>query len=116
MQLRLQARRIREERAWHLLPILGDALEDAGCTNDDLLRLCHGIDGFPSLPKPGPVQRFGSLLRSLLPGWWIGVPLLGNERIVYRLGAWQKGVDLLAIQSEVEPANFKNEQGGGEKR
>ncbi len=36
------AHRVYDERAFHDLPILADALEDAGCTNDDLLGHCRG--------------------------------------------------------------------------
>ncbi len=36
------ARRIYEERAYHDLPILADALEDAGCTDERLLAHCRG--------------------------------------------------------------------------
>jgi hypothetical protein len=32
---------ISEERAFHFLPILGDALEEAGCTNVDALNHCR---------------------------------------------------------------------------
>ncbi len=35
------ARRIDEERTFHDLPILADALEDAGCASDDLLNHCR---------------------------------------------------------------------------
>jgi hypothetical protein len=35
------ARRIYEERAFHDMPILADALEDAGCTEADLLAHCR---------------------------------------------------------------------------
>jgi hypothetical protein len=35
------ARRIYEERAVHDLPILADALEDAGCTDQDILKHCR---------------------------------------------------------------------------
>ncbi len=36
------ARRIYDERAFHDLPILADALEDAGCSDEDLLGHCLG--------------------------------------------------------------------------
>jgi hypothetical protein len=35
------ARRVYEERAFHDLPILADALEDAGCTEADILAHCR---------------------------------------------------------------------------
>jgi hypothetical protein len=35
------ARRIYEERAFHDLPFLADALEDAGCTDADILSHCR---------------------------------------------------------------------------
>jgi hypothetical protein len=35
------ARRIYEERAFHDMPILGDALEDAGCTDATILDHCR---------------------------------------------------------------------------
>jgi hypothetical protein len=42
------ARHIYDNRAFHVLPILADALEDAGCTNADLLDHCR---------SPGPHVR-----------------------------------------------------------
>jgi hypothetical protein len=42
------ARSIYDDRAWGQLPVLGDALEDAGCTNEDVLAHCRG---------PGPHAR-----------------------------------------------------------
>jgi hypothetical protein len=36
------ARRVYDERAFHDLPILADALEDAGCADADLLAHCRG--------------------------------------------------------------------------
>jgi hypothetical protein len=38
------ARMIYEERAFERLPILADALEDAGCTDADILGHCRGPD------------------------------------------------------------------------
>jgi hypothetical protein len=44
----LLARGIDEEQAFDRLPILADALQDAGCTNDDVLNhLRHGADHVP---------------------------------------------------------------------
>jgi hypothetical protein len=36
------ARRVYDERTFHDLPILADALEDAGCTDSDILAHCRG--------------------------------------------------------------------------
>jgi hypothetical protein len=54
------ARLIDDEGAYHLLPILGDALEDAGCDDGELLRHCRG---------DGPHLR----------GCWVVDLLLGKE-------------------------------------
>jgi hypothetical protein len=35
------ARHVYDDRAWHDLPILADALEDAGCNDQDILGLCR---------------------------------------------------------------------------
>jgi hypothetical protein len=42
------ARHVYDDRAFHALPILADALEDAGCKNADLVDHCRG---------PGPHVR-----------------------------------------------------------
>jgi hypothetical protein len=52
------ARAIGEEQAFDRLPILADALEDAGCTNRDILDHCRG---------PGPHIR-GCWVVDLLAG------------------------------------------------
>jgi hypothetical protein len=54
------ARRIYEERTFHDLPILADALEDAGCTDLDILSHCRGV---------GPHVR----------GCWVVDLVLGKE-------------------------------------
>ena len=54
------ARHVYEDRAFHDLPILADALEDAGCTDSDILGHCRGA---------GPHVR----------GCWVVDLLLGHE-------------------------------------
>jgi hypothetical protein len=54
------ARHVYEDRAFHDLPILADALEDAGCTNADILTHCR---------QPGEHAR----------GCWVVDLLLGKE-------------------------------------
>ncbi len=54
------ARGIYDERAFDRMPILADALQDAGCDNDDILTHCRG---------PGPHVR----------GCWVVDQLLGKE-------------------------------------
>jgi hypothetical protein len=54
------AQAIYDERAFERMPILADALEDAGCTNDVVLAHCRG---------PGPHAR----------GCWVVDLLLGKE-------------------------------------
>jgi hypothetical protein len=54
------AQAIYEERTFEDLPVLGDALEDAGCNNEDVLSHCRG---------PGPHTR----------GCWVVDLLLGKE-------------------------------------
>ena len=39
------ARAIRDDGAFHLLPLLADALEDAGCEDDGILHHCRTPDG-----------------------------------------------------------------------
>lgn len=53
------ARLIYEEKAWELLPVLADALEDAGCTHEDMI--IH-------LRDPGPHIRGCWALDAVL-GW-----------------------------------------------
>jgi hypothetical protein len=51
---------VREEQAFERLPILADALEEAGCTDADILAHCRG---------PGPHVR----------GCWVVDLILGKE-------------------------------------
>jgi hypothetical protein len=50
---------IQSDRAFELLPVLGDALQDAGCARTDVLDHCYG---------PGP-HVAGCWLVDLLSGW-----------------------------------------------
>jgi hypothetical protein len=59
-RVRSIAQAIYDERAFINLPILADALEDAGCDNPDILNHCRG---------PGPHVR----------GCWVVDLLLGKE-------------------------------------
>src|SRR5438105_4772841 len=52
-----------DEGAFDLLPILGDALEDAGCDRADLLRACRRPLALAAAPGPGVGARLGSLAR-----------------------------------------------------
>jgi hypothetical protein len=54
------AQAIYEDRAFNRLPILADALEEAGCNNADILAHCRG---------PGPHVR----------GCWLVDLILGKE-------------------------------------
>ncbi|MBN9122288.1 MAG: hypothetical protein J0I06_24640 [Planctomycetes bacterium] len=40
--VRALARVIHAERAFHLMPVLGDALQDSGCTSIEVLDHCYG--------------------------------------------------------------------------
>jgi len=51
------ARAIYEERRWEDLPVLGDALEEAGCNDAVLLTHCRG---------PGPHTRGCAVVDALL--------------------------------------------------
>jgi hypothetical protein len=57
--VRLLAHAIYEEHTFDVLPILADALEEAGCTNQDVLSHCRG---------PGPHVR----------GCWVVDQILGK--------------------------------------
>ena len=54
------ARTIYEERVWERMPILADALMDAGCDSEEVINHCRG---------PGPHVR----------GCWVVDLILGKE-------------------------------------
>jgi hypothetical protein len=58
--VRALARVIHADRVFHLMPVLGDALRDAGCTHAEVLEHCYG---------PGPH----------VAGCWLVDRLLGKE-------------------------------------
>lgn len=62
--VRRVARSIYDERAWDQMPILGDALEDAGCTRERVLSHCR---------EPGPHTR-GCWVVDLLLGLALSAP------------------------------------------
>jgi hypothetical protein len=60
------ARAIYQEKSWEDLPILADALEDAGCTNESLLRHCRepglharGCHALDAVLQPCATRRQG---------------------------------------------------------
>jgi hypothetical protein len=53
------ARAIYEEYRWDDLPILADALEEAGCTDPDILAHCRGLQRCPDCKWPGTEMREG---------------------------------------------------------
>jgi hypothetical protein len=57
--VRTLAHLVRTERAFELMPILGDALQDAGCERAEVLEHCYG---------PGP-HAVGCWLVDSLSGW-----------------------------------------------
>jgi hypothetical protein len=81
------ARRIDAEGAFDLLPILGDALEEAGCVNAELFGHCRMAVSRCVAAEPGNLARLGSLTRALLKGWWLRVPPLGRYESHVR-GCW----------------------------
>ena len=42
--VKAMAERVEEGQAFGLLPLLGDALEEAGCTSEDVLEHCRGAE------------------------------------------------------------------------
>lgn len=64
------AQAIYDDRAFDRLPILADALEEAGCTEEEVLRHCRGQERCPyCLEHPGQSWGFVNSHRALL---WCG--------------------------------------------
>lgn len=75
------AQTIYADRAWELMPILADALEEAGCDNEEILRHCRGQERCPECMGHGYVlSKYGSpgvtcsSCGGEAPGW---IPLRG---------------------------------------
>lgn len=78
------ARIIAQDRDWGRLPVLGDALEDAGCPAEDAIRHCRNEERCPECLGSGfssPLGSPKSCSRCLGIGW---VPLRTN----HVLGCW----------------------------
>jgi len=106
------ARRIYDRRAFDDMPVLGDALEEAGCDNQDVLRHCRGLVQCPRCGGKGredcmvdagynnPLMtthgwRYCYLCNlggtSETPGWW-----KPREPVQHVRGCWV--IDLLTGQ------------------
>lgn len=75
--IRKLARLIYEERRFDDLPMLADALEDAGCTDADILMHCRGYDSY--YPYGG--YKEGDIIpaRMHVRGCWVVDLLLNKE-------------------------------------
>jgi len=75
------ANAIYADRAWELMPILADALEEAGCDNDELLRHCRGRQTCRACNGAGALDadhRPGTIKCRACDPWGCGtIPLRG---------------------------------------
>lgn len=76
------ARVIYDERRWDLMPMLADALEEAGCDNEEMLRHCRGqelreADG-PGVAVGSNTSIWRSLRGPHVRGCWVIDLLLGK--------------------------------------
>lgn len=70
------AKRVYGERRWSDMPILHDALLDAGCDDEDILRHCQGYESIPDGVQP-PAEM---LLRGPhVRGCWVLDLILGEN-------------------------------------
>jgi hypothetical protein len=69
------AEAIDEERAWERMPILADALQEAGCDNEDILRHCRGWEICTWCVAGGtrPVELLGGICTTCQGTGWIAL-------------------------------------------
>jgi hypothetical protein len=68
---RVKCRRCNGEQAFDRMPVLGDALEEAGCDSEDVLRHCRGEERVPITAEFA--EQSGSQAK------WMDVPLRGQH-------------------------------------
>jgi len=76
--IRKIAQAIYEERRFEDMPVLADALQEAGCENADILNHCRGWGLVQASPGKGMVWRRG-VATTHVRGCWVIDLLLGKE-------------------------------------